>query len=615
MEVIQCAWFTRVTIMDQVAQIREKIDLIALISEHAPLKKAGRNFKALCPFHTEKSPSFVVSPERQIWHCFGCGKGGDCFTFLMEYEKLEFVEALRILARRVGVVLSEVSYAGQSLSQKEKLYRLNRMALDFYHYLLTKHPVGKKALSYLQESRGLKQQVVDTFALGFAPSLGTALVAYLTQKKKSSKEDIIAAGLGFYKNGRLTDFFANRIIFPIIDHRDNVVGFAGRVLDDSAKISKYINTRETLVYHKGSILFGLNIAKEHIKKENTILIVEGEFDVISLFQEGVGIAVAVKGTALTDNHASLIARFTKKVVLSFDKDAAGKDAVKRSLSALEKKEFDVYILEMPSGKDPDDAIRADPIAFKKALKHDISVYDYLHQTALASFNAKTAEGKRHIVEELLSVYARISNEVVKEHYLRKLSLSLETSYESIQKQLDKLSVDSKITYKTEATEEKKNRREMLERYLLALLLQGKGQKEIIEDIRSIVFDISWFVPAYRKICEALREYIVIKDFTIDGFVAYLPVELLGAFDTCYLFPLPSFLSDELYREEIKKVADEIRSLSLRVTMREISDQIKKREKILIEQQLSEDDQELEILREKFVNITNNMQNNSKTSKV
>src|SRR5581483_10477767 len=249
--------------MDQAARIREKIDLVTLISEYIPLKKMGRNFKTNCPFHNEKSPSFVVSPERQIWHCFGCGKGGDCFTFLMEYENLEFIEALKTLGKRAGIEVE--------LSATEK--------------------------------------GIETFQLGFAPSTSNSLSNYLMQKKGHKSQDLVDAGLSSLRNGRVMDFFFNRIMFPLFDHRDNIIGFSGRTLDESSTSSKYVNTRETLVYHKGDVFFGLNSAKDEIKKEQTAIIMEGEFDVISAFMEGVGNAIAVKGTSLTENQVQLISRF------------------------------------------------------------------------------------------------------------------------------------------------------------------------------------------------------------------------------------------------------------------------------------------------------------------
>ncbi|MGH9856735.1 MAG: DNA primase, partial [Acidobacteriota bacterium] len=322
--------------MDEVAQIREKIDIVALISEYVPLKKAGRNFKAPCPFHTEKSPSFVVSPERQIWHCFGCQKGGDCYTFLMEYERLEFPEALRLLAKRTGIELAQRGASKGLISQKERLYQANSLAKEYYHYVLTKHKAGERARSYLK-NRGITEKVMQTFMLGFSPSNGTALSQYLTQKKRFSNEEVVAAGLAFQRGQRIQDFFWGRLMFPLIDHRDNVVGFSGRLLEPKENVGKYVNTRETLIYHKGEHFYGLSVTKDAIRRADQAIIVEGEFDVISCFENGIANVVGVKGTALTESQVNLLARFAQKITFCFDGDKAGQEAIKRSLAIVEKK--------------------------------------------------------------------------------------------------------------------------------------------------------------------------------------------------------------------------------------------------------------------------------------
>lgn len=567
--------------MDQVAQVREKINLVSLIAEYLPLKKMGRNFKALCPFHSEKTPSFVVSPERQIWHCFGCQKGGDCFTFLMEYERLEFPEALRILAKRAGVELSAVHFEPGITSKKEQIYNLNSLAAEFYHYILTKHKAGKKALLYLQK-RGLKPQTMMTFKLGFSPNVNYALVSYLLNKKKYKKEEITEAGLSTYKNGRMADFFVGRIIFPLFDHRDNIIGFSGRVLvkDSTANWqseSKYVNTRETIVYHKGDVFFGLNIAKETIKKENTAIIMEGEFDVISSFQEGIVNAIAVKGTALTENQVNLIARYAQKIALCFDQDKAGLEAIKRSLPILEKKGLTTMII-LPNGKDPDESITKSPLEFKKAIKNEIGVYDYLFGLTLKNFDKNKIEGKKSIADELLPFFSQIENEIVKEHYLKKLSAELATSYDSILKQVEKLTKKEPSTQMPSTTTKKRDRQEILEEYLLALILQAEKTKEIFQKASKILSNISFKTSSIAKILQRLSVYFKNQEtLNVKKFLDALPVELSSSFDLCYIFPLPKFFEEEKYEEEVIKVAEELRVLSLREKIKGLTEKIKKEE--------------------------------------
>lgn len=563
--------------MDQVSEIRSKIDIVSLIQEFIPLRKMGRNFKANCPFHGEKTPSFVVSPERQIWHCFGCQKGGDAFTFLMEYEHMEFPEALRILAEKTGVKLENQKFDTALSSKKEKLYALNRLACEFYHYLLTKHPQGKQALAYVQDKRRVKPQTVETFQIGFAPT-GNALVTYLMKKKGYKKEDLLEAGLATLRGPILVDFFQNRLMFPLFDHRDNIVGFSGRVMDDSIKTSKYINTKETLVYHKGMTFFGIPTAKETMKKEGKVYLMEGEFDVISSFQEGVTNAVAVKGTALTSDQVSLLSRFVQKVVLCFDMDKPGQEALKRSLSLLEKEALTIGVLVLSVGKDPDEAIQKDVGGFRKAIKHDVPVYDFLLSQIQQQFNPKTAEGKRAIGQELLPLVAAIENEIVKEHYLTKLSQVLETSHDGLLKELARLQHPQVIRATTVPTKTQRPRQEVLEEYLMALLLQSERPKVLLSVISHMTTDYVWVTPSLQKIFGFFVEVLQRQDtFDMKGFSGILPQELLSAYDTCFLLPLPSLSGEEKYKEEARRVAETLYSAYVRAQIKKIGDAIKQKE--------------------------------------
>lgn len=552
--------------MDEVSRVREKIDIVAFISEYFPLKKAGRNFKASCPFHNEKSPSFIVSPERQIWHCFGCGKGGDAFTFLMDYDNIEFVEALRTLAKKTGITLSERGFEPGVSSKKEKIYNINKLALEFYKYLLTKHNVGKIALGYLLKDRKLTLPVVNTFSLGFSPSIGNALCSYLINKKKYKKEDLIEAGLATYVNGRLVDFFRGRIIFPLFDHRDNVVGFAARVLkSQNIEGSKYINSKETLVYHKGELFFGLNIAKEDIKKQGQAIIVEGELDAISCFMAGIKNAIAIKGTALTEKQANLIGRFSQKVTLCLDMDSAGFEATKRSLPILEKAGLATTVIALPSGKDPDDAVKQDSIAFKKAVKGDIGIYDFMLSKFLDKFNKETVDGKKKISDEMLPAISNIQNEIVKEHYIKKLSREIDTSVESLFRQIEKLRKDDKtsVAFAT-SRKDKRERKQIVEEYLMALIVQAQDSKNYLDEVWDFFNTYEFESPSYRKIVENLREYLQKnKVLRAEDFVKSLPKELSATLDIWMLLPLPKFEDEEHFEEEIEKKVEELKAFDLK----------------------------------------------------
>lgn len=565
--------------MDQVAQVRERTDIVDLLSEFITLKKAGRNFKALCPFHSEKSPSFVISPERQIWHCFGCSRGGDAFTFLMDYEHLEFPEALRLLAKRAGIELSQDRYLAGQNSKKEAVYKVNKNAADFYHYVLTKHPAGKKALAYLAE-RGVSDKLIETFKIGYAPRVGSVLSKYLITKKKHTEEQLLEAGLVTTRGYRLSDFFFNRIMFPLFDHRDNVVGFSGRSLLADASGPKYINTRETIVYHKGDLVYGLNVTKEAIRKENQVILVEGEFDAISCYKHGVSNVVAVKGTALTENQVSLLGRFAEKITVCFDGDRAGEEAIRRSLPIIEKKGLSTTVVVIPGGKDPDESLKNNELAFKMAVKHDENVYQYLLDLAVRTHGTDAIEAKRKIADDVLFIYGNIQNEIIKEHYLKKLSVALDTTLDSITKELEKRRtkqispISAIITAK-----EKRSREELLEEYLVSLILQSDVPKAASQLAVNILSDSMTKERAYQKILHHLLDFFADSEtFDRSAFVQRLPTELVTSYDRSLLFPLPVFKESENYISEVEKVATQLNTIYLRTKMKDLAVKIKVTEK-------------------------------------
>jgi DNA primase len=471
--------------MDEVDKIKQKLDIVELIGERLQLKKAGRNFKANCPFHNEKTASFVVSPERQIWHCFGCQKGGDMFTFIQDFENVTFAEALKELANRAGVKLVSSPARSDREKKQELIYSLNHLSAQFYNYLLLSHPAGKRALAYLTEKRKLTIPLIKTFMIGFAPG-NDALVRYLIGKKKYAENDLLLAGLAFQKGRYVSDFFRNRIIFPILDHRSNVIAFSGRILDDlTADGPKYVNTRETPVYIKGDTFFGLNLARDAIKSEGKVIIVEGELDVITAHKEGILNIVAVKGTALTENQIKLLKRFTQKFAFCFDTDPAGTEAQRRSIQLIEREGITATVVIPPQGKDPDELLNENPVAFKKALKNDTNVYDFIIDSALSEFDRKSSEGKKEILDKTLPYLSGIENEVVKEHFLKKLAVEIDTSLEAVTKQIAKIAMPAQksdvVSPKAQLPAE-----EITEIYLLSLIFQSTKPKENLIVVRGIL---------------------------------------------------------------------------------------------------------------------------------
>jgi len=575
--------------MDQASQVREKIDIVALISEYIPLKKMGRNFTTNCPFHNENSPSFVVSPERQIWHCFGCGKGGDAFSFLMEYENLEFIEALRILGKKAGI---EIKSSGSSFSssKKEAIFALNKLASEYYNYVLTKHKVGEKALEYLLKERGLNEKLIKTFNIGFSPITGDGLSNYLINKKNFKPVDLVEAGLSFQKGSRTVDFFRGRIMFPLTDHRSNIVGFSGRSVAGDDFSPKYINTRDTLVYHKGSMFFGLDLAREAIKKEGFSIVVEGEFDVISAFKEGVANVIALKGTALTENQAQLLSRFAPKVALCLDQDSAGMNAMKRSLPVLEKRALQISIIDLKE-KDPDEAIRNNPVEFKKAVRDQVEVYDFLINKLTLENDTSSSNGKKNITDELLPLISSINNEIIKEHYLKKLSEKIDISYDAIVREVDKKETETEG--KAFVKKQKLNRVDVLEEYLLALILQSTDPRESIIKSKDILTEYKFQIPAIGKIFVEIISVMNAKEFDIKAIAKNISAELLPVFDKCYLLPLPKFENAIKYDEEIIRVSKDIRVIYLKEKIKEISKNLK----------IKNSDEEIEQMKEEISTIT------------
>lgn len=582
--------------MDELSQIRQKIDIVTFISEYLPLKKAGRNFRVTCPFHGERTPSFIVSPERQIFHCFGCGVGGDIFTFLMKYENLEFPEALRILAQRAGVELKKRPFDTKLSKNKEKLYEINHLASEFYHYLLISHPSGKPALSYLK-NRGISEGAIKTFKLGFVPNLRDALIKFLL-KKKYLLSELSEAGLVIKGERDYIDKFRNRIIFPLEDHRGNIVGFSGRILTEGSEIAKYMNTPETLIYHKGDLLYGLVQNKGEIKKEDRVIVVEGEFDVIQSFQEGVRNVVAIKGTALTPNQASLIGRFTENISLCLDQDSAGELANKKSIEILEEAGFQIGIIKLPAGKDPDENLRKNPALFKRAIKNPMPIYDFILESAVSHFDPKEVSGKKKISNEVIPFLAKIQNEIIKNHYLKKLAQVLEVSEEAILKEINKIERTSPPSAVDSLSGQaaKKDREEVLMEYLLALFIQSPTPKTFLPQIRKILEENLLKSPLYQKIFQKLEEFLQKEKFSIQKFVDCVLSELVPAIDRSFLLFLPPDLSEEGYLLEVEKTIKNLKVLLLRKKMQEAGKKIKIAEG-------TENERELTLLKENFGKLT------------
>jgi DNA primase len=427
--------------MSVVDEIKERLDIVDVISGYVPLKKAGRNFKGLCPFHTEKTPSFIVFPDTQSWHCFGaCGTGGDVFSFIMKRENIEFSEALQLLAKRAGVELAPRGPAETAEEKrKERLRETNAAAAQYFHNLLLQSEEGARAREYLAR-REIASETISAFQLGYALDAWEALKGHLVGRGYDVA-DILAAGLIVEREGGgYYDRFRGRLIFPIRDMRGQVIGFGGRVLDDG--LPKYLNSPQTPLFDKSSVLYGIDLAKGAIRRENTAVIVEGYMDVLMAHQHGIANVVASMGTALTEAQLRLLKRLTKKFTLALDADAAGDQATLRGL-ALARETLDrqivpvptprglisyegrldaeIRIITLPEGKDPDEVIREDPDRWNELVRAALPVVDYYFGALTSDLDLNSAKGKSEAVRRLLPIIREITDSTEQTHYVQKLS--------------------------------------------------------------------------------------------------------------------------------------------------------------------------------------------------
>jgi len=458
--------------------ILSRIDIAELISGYIPLKRAGRNFKALCPFHHEKTPSFMVSPERQIFHCFGCGVSGNAFKFLMQFERLEFPEAVETLAKKAGVVLpKETSPDYQTASLTTGLYKVNELSASFYAGVLNSQSTVD-AKDYLLK-RGISEESIKLFKLGYAPDKWDALINYL-RAKNISLGLLEKAGLVLTKEGGgYYDRFRKRIIFPIFDIKSRVLGFGARILDNT--LPKYINSPETPIYVKGRNLYGLNLAKEPIRQNDSVVVVEGYLDFITPFQEGLKNIVASLGTALTYEQARILKRYTDNVVMVYDGDAAGELATLRTLDIFIEEGIEVKVVSLPLGFDPDLFVRKTGIAkFKDEITQAQNLLDYKLKILKSRYDALEIEGKARICAEMLPTINKFKNALLKSEYIKRLSEELKVGEDALLQEIKKVKPEKSYQNLEQAPLRKDLNINPTEKLLIKLMLE---EAEFIEHIR------------------------------------------------------------------------------------------------------------------------------------
>jgi DNA primase len=402
-------------------EIKSKLDITEVLGEYISFRPAGANLRAVCPFHQEKTPSFMISPEKQIWHCFGCGKGGDIFGFVMEMEGLTFPEALRLLAPKAGVTLRSTDI--EAGSKRNRLLDVMEAANDYYH----RQMLGNSIIKDYLKNRGLQEETVRSWKIGYSPNSWDDLYSFL-RSKKYSDEEIFSAGLSVKKDGasKYYNRFRDRVMFPINDIAGQAIGFSARINPaeknlEAQKMGKYINSPQTSIYDKSRVLFGLDRAKGAIKAQDLAIIVEGQMDAITLHQGGYKNVVASSGTALTGEQIKLLKRYTNNLAMAFDADAAGQLAADRGIAEALAQEVNVKVIVVPSGKDPDECLKNSPTEWEAAVKEAPSVMDYYFTKIFKDFDINKVEDKRGAAKKILLMVAKLSNKVEIDHWLKRLA--------------------------------------------------------------------------------------------------------------------------------------------------------------------------------------------------
>ena len=499
-----------------VEQIKSRLNIVEVVQGYIKLQKAGVNFKALCPFHSEKTPSFFVSPSRDSWHCFGCSKGGDIFSFVMDIEGAEFPEALKILANRAGVELKPIDKEYQN--ERLRLLKLMEEAKNFYEKELKKN---KEVIEYLKE-RGLKGETAKAFGVGFVPGGWRNLCGFLKEKNYSDFE-IEKSGMAVKSDKGFYDRFRNRIMFPIFSSSGQVVGFSARIFGEETPESggKYINTPQTILYDKSRILYGFDRAKTEIRKKDNCILVEGQMDVIMSHQAGIINTVAVSGTSLTNEHLRIIKRLTDNLTIAFDKDEAGKGAAGRGIDSALAEGFEVKVAIIPSGKDPADAVRENPKEWEEALAHSKNIIE---------FHLNSSKNRKEIEKIVLPYVAILPSEMEKAHWVNEIAKYLHIKEDAVWTELKKIKTGNAKKEETQISLKTSSRLHLLEDRVLGLILWQKNcddeelkkaidkiiekekfdlnKPEVLKDAERIIFEAELFYSGTESLKNEFEKLIL-----------------------------------------------------------------------------------------------------------
>ena len=563
-------------------EVRENSDIVEVISQYVHLKRSGRNYFGLCPFHNEKSPSFSVSPDKQIFHCFGCGVGGNVFTFISKIEGIGFKEAIEQLADRAGIVLPKSTNNEDSKREelKSKVYKVNNFTADYYHKRLYK-PESKAGQEYVKQ-RKLTNETLESYNLGFSGNYDE--LYKVLRKEGFNDEEILESGL-VKKNehGQYVDFYRDRFMIPILDVRNRVIAFGGRVLGD-AKRFKYLNSPENIVYSKGKHLFGLNVAKKYDHKK--LLIVEGYMDAISLHQRGITNVVAALGTALTTNQGWLLRRNAEQVILGFDADGAGQNAIMRAMEVMQNMGCDMRVLQMTGAKDPDEfIIKYGSARFQKLMNEAISLLEFRVKVLEQNLNLEVASDKIKFLNEISKLIAKIDNTIEQEIYIEKLSKGYNISKEAIFGQVNKLQYSNKtqtnnlekakpvVIHKKETNVDNNVSEEIIKREntIISILINNPENFPIIKEHMKIEdFEYDLNIKIVKALYQELEKEDInislildkIEDEDIKNHLTAIMAEDYGITDNTKAI---EDILRKYEREKLEKRRDELIGLSLKET--------------------------------------------------
>ena len=549
-----------VTFDETVREVKDQADIVTVIGRYLNLTKRGKNYIALCPFHSEKTPSFTVSPDKDLYHCFGCGKGGDVLGFVMEMEGIEFFDALKMLAQEVGVKIPERSFQRTKESPYDDLYEINRVAMEFHHRTLIESDRGAKALAYL-EGRGINLETIKSFAIGYAPEEWDSLIKHV-RKKGLETELLIRSGLAIKGKGGEYDYFRQRILFPIKDNRGRLAGFAGREFGGVSP--KYLNSPDTPVFAKRKILYGYHAARSQIRTTGEVLVVEGYTDLIALFQQGLTNVVAPMGTALTEYQAALLSRVARTAILVYDMDEAGLKATFRAGDIFLKYGTGVKVVQLHEGEDPDSFIRRRGIkSFNAALKKALDVFDMKIRILEKKGLLETVDGRRISTEHLLKTLGVTKDDVIRDIYMGKASDSLGIDRRVLESRLEEVKVSRRAGKKRREDLREGELQKLegfVERYLIQLMLMGD---EFVNRLLENLTPEDFSNPLFRKaFCELSELFESSGALSLDRVMEEISEDLKPMISELYIttgeVTDPSrILQDCLRKIEARKVKSEM----------------------------------------------------------